>query len=63
MIAPMDRDQYLASYRRDSTALLDAIRAYEKAGFKREGLLREHGFSEGRHVDEVLMGVLRSEKP
>jgi uncharacterized protein (TIGR03083 family) len=27
MIAPMDRDQYLASYRRDSQALLDAIRA------------------------------------
>ena len=27
MIAPMDRDQYLTCYRRDSAALLDAIRA------------------------------------
>ncbi len=37
------------------------IRAYEKAGFRREGLLRQHGFREGRYVNEVLMGVLREE--
>ncbi len=38
-----------------------AIRAYERAGFKREGLLRQHAYREGQYVDEVVMGVLRSE--
>jgi RimJ/RimL family protein N-acetyltransferase len=37
------------------------IRAYERAGFRREGLLREHAFREGRYVNEVLMGILREE--
>lgn len=39
-----------------------AIHAYERAGFKREGVLRQHAFREGRYVDEVVMGVLREEK-
>ena len=38
-----------------------AVRAYEKAGFKREGVQREQHFTEGRYVDGVLMGILRSE--
>ncbi|MBI3726560.1 GNAT family N-acetyltransferase [bacterium] len=37
------------------------IRAYEKAGFRREGLLRQHAYREGRYVNEALMGVLREE--
>jgi [ribosomal protein S5]-alanine N-acetyltransferase len=35
------------------------MRAYEKAGFQREGLLRQQHFVEGRYVDGILMGVLR----
>lgn len=35
------------------------LRAYEKAGFQREGLLRQQHFLEGRYVDGILMGVLR----
>lgn len=38
-----------------------AIRVYEKAGFRKEGVQREHLFAEGRHEDAVLMGILRSE--
>lgn len=38
-----------------------AIRSYEKAGFKREGLQRETMLREGRRVDTVVMGVLREE--
>jgi RimJ/RimL family protein N-acetyltransferase len=38
-----------------------AVRAYEKAGFKREGVQREQHFTDGRYVDGVLMGILRSE--
>jgi RimJ/RimL family protein N-acetyltransferase len=38
-----------------------AVRVYEKAGFRREGVQREHHFAEGRYVDTVMMGILRSE--
>ena len=38
-----------------------AIRAYEKAGFQREGLLREAAHIDGRYVDVVVMGIVRSE--
>lgn len=38
-----------------------AIRVYEKAGFRKEGVQREHHFLDGRHEDGVLMGILRSE--
>jgi len=37
------------------------IRAYEKAGFRREGLLRQHLYREGRYFDIVSMAVLREE--
>ena len=38
-----------------------AIRAYEKAGFVREGRMRQAEFLDGRYVDVLLMSVLRSE--
>jgi RimJ/RimL family protein N-acetyltransferase len=38
-----------------------AIRAYEKAGFQREGLLREAAHIDGAYVDVVVMGILRPE--
>jgi RimJ/RimL family protein N-acetyltransferase len=38
-----------------------AIRTYEKAGFKREGVLREAAHIDGRYVDIVVMGILRPE--
>lgn len=38
-----------------------AIRAYEKAGFKKEGILRENVFINGKFVDSVVMSVLRKE--
>jgi RimJ/RimL family protein N-acetyltransferase len=38
-----------------------AIRAYEKVGFQREGLLREAAHIDGRYVDVVVMGILRPE--
>jgi RimJ/RimL family protein N-acetyltransferase len=38
-----------------------AIRAYEKAGFIREGKLREAQHLEGEYVDVIIMSVLRSE--
>ena len=37
------------------------IRAYEKAGFRREGLLRQDTFRDGRYWDTVVMAVLRDE--
>ncbi|HWH36625.1 MAG TPA: GNAT family protein [Candidatus Limnocylindrales bacterium] len=38
-----------------------AIRAYEKAGFRLEGRMREAVERDGRYWDEVQMGVLREE--
>lgn len=38
-----------------------AIASYTKVGFVREGQLRESAWVRGSYVDEVLMGLLRSE--
>jgi len=38
-----------------------AIRAYERAGFAREGYVRQAYFRGGRYVDEVLYGILRED--
>ena len=38
-----------------------AIRSYEKAGFVKEGTLRQDEYHEGQYVDTVVMGVLREE--
>ena len=38
-----------------------ALASYRKLGFVEEGRLREHGFIDGAWVDEVCMGLLRSE--
>jgi diamine N-acetyltransferase len=37
------------------------IRAYEKAGFRREGVMRQHIYVDGAYVDTWVMGILRSE--
>jgi len=39
-----------------------AIRSYEKCGFVREGLLREHRLVGGRPSDCVAMAVIRSDR-
>lgn len=38
-----------------------AIALYEKAGFRPEGLLREHYFIQGRYVDVLVMSRLRKD--
>ena len=37
------------------------VRAYEKAGFRIEGRLRQDCFREGRYWDTIVMGILREE--
>jgi [ribosomal protein S5]-alanine N-acetyltransferase len=37
------------------------IRTYEKAGFRREGVLRQDHYRDGRYWDTILMGILREE--
>ena len=34
-------------------------RVMEKAGFKREGVLKEHWFKEGRYIDIIHWGIIR----
>jgi RimJ/RimL family protein N-acetyltransferase len=38
-----------------------ALRAYEKIGFRREGVLRQDTFREGRYWDTIAMAILREE--
>jgi RimJ/RimL family protein N-acetyltransferase len=38
-----------------------AIRAYEKAGFVQEGVMREEQYYDGEYIDVLFMSVLRSE--
>ena len=38
-----------------------AIRAFEKCGFQREGVLREHRLRYGKPVNMLMLGVLSSE--
>lgn len=38
-----------------------AIRSYERAGFRREGTLREAAYVDGRYVDVLVMAVLHDE--
>ena len=38
-----------------------AIRLYEKAGFKKEGMLREAAHINGKYIDVAVMGILRDE--
>lgn len=38
-----------------------AIRAYEKCGFRKEGIIRQSFRREGQRWDEITMGILHSE--
>ncbi|HEV2037068.1 MAG TPA: GNAT family protein, partial [Candidatus Eremiobacteraceae bacterium] len=38
-----------------------AIRCYENAGFKREGLLRSYTYNRGRMQDMIIMSILHEE--
>jgi RimJ/RimL family protein N-acetyltransferase len=38
-----------------------AVRVYEKAGFRREGVLRQGQWREGRYWDLHMMSILRDE--
>ena len=40
-----------------------AIRAYEKAGFRADGVLRHHAFKHGRYVDAYMMSIISDEWP
>jgi RimJ/RimL family protein N-acetyltransferase len=38
-----------------------AIRVYEKIGFRKEGVLRQHGYIDGEYLDTVTMAILRED--
>ena len=38
-----------------------AMRAYEKAGFVKEGMLRQDRYIDGAYRDSIVMGILREE--
>ena len=38
-----------------------AIRAYEKVGFRREAIFRDHGYRNGEYCDDYAMSILEDE--
>jgi len=38
-----------------------AIKCYEKCGFKKEGVLRQEIFRDGKYHDTIILGILREE--
>jgi RimJ/RimL family protein N-acetyltransferase len=56
---------HIQNYRRiwleTSSTNQRAIRCYRAVGFVEEGRLREHEFLDGKYIDSVLMGLLRTE--
>jgi RimJ/RimL family protein N-acetyltransferase len=46
---------------RVNSANAAGIKAYEAAGFRREGVLRQAAWVDGRHEDILIMSVLRQE--
>jgi RimJ/RimL family protein N-acetyltransferase len=38
-----------------------AIRTYEKLGFRKEGVMREENYCNGRYWDTIVMGLLRQD--
>jgi RimJ/RimL family protein N-acetyltransferase len=48
-------------YLRTEEENLSAIRAFEKSGFKKEGLIRQECFREGKFTNSVYMGCLADE--
>jgi RimJ/RimL family protein N-acetyltransferase len=38
-----------------------AIKSYDKCGFKKEGVLRQEIFRDGKYYDTIVMGLLREE--
>ena len=39
----------------------EAVRLYERLGFVREAIYREHVFADGKYWDEYAYGILREE--
>ncbi len=40
---------------------IGSLKAFEKNGFQREGLLKQHRFFMGKFVDQVILGLINSE--
>jgi RimJ/RimL family protein N-acetyltransferase len=40
---------------------IGSMKAFEKAGFRKEGLLREAYFCDGEYRDVLIMGILKKE--
>jgi len=39
----------------------DALKLYQRIGFKQEGTLHEHVFKDGSYIDSYMIGLLRTE--
>ncbi|HRF80851.1 MAG TPA: GNAT family protein [Flavobacteriales bacterium] len=48
-------------YLRTSVRFEQAIRMYEKLGFKHEGTMRDHSYSNGVYEEKLIYSILRSE--
>jgi aminoglycoside 6'-N-acetyltransferase len=62
--------RYLFEVKRVHRVIIDpqttnarAIRAYEKAGFRREGVMRHNDFMHGKYIDTQYLSIIEDEWP
>jgi diamine N-acetyltransferase len=48
-------------YLRTSETFIEALKMYEKLGFMKEGVLREHYYSNGKYTDKIIYSILKRE--
>lgn len=48
-------------YLRTSERFVSAIKMYEKIGFVKEGIMRQHYYTNGKYEDKIIYSILKSE--
>lgn len=48
-------------YLQTSERFVEAIRLYQKLGFVKDGIMRQHRYSNGNYEDKILFSMLKSE--
>lgn len=61
MVFAFERLNLNKVYLQTSSRFVAAIKMYENLGFKKEGIMRQHYYSNGEYEDKILYSILRDE--
>jgi Acetyltransferases, including N-acetylases of ribosomal proteins len=48
-------------YLQTSDRFVSAIKMYEKLGFQKEGIMRQHYYSNGKYEDKIIFSILKED--